>query len=367
MNRMPVGNAIVGQQQQQQPQQQQPGNVMMSRMTLRPQMARPAGTNTLAYQQPGQQIRMTLAKGPNGQIQIGQLQQQQQQQSQVAQQLAQQIAASGAGPQPTQNRQQLFEQHKRLMMQQQQQQIVAAGNEQQFSFNDNINELLNSPGVPNAQISMKPRQMMVVDAVGVGQNQMSPRGAPMPPQSPAGIAQLSPSPVQVSAAGGGRIFPSPQNVVTGQPGSALNNRLNFKQGDADSVLPPASPLLQGSPLPPNSQQQTPANIQQWQQQASPAQSSGGRLSAGPAVGIPSPSEVTNYGQAGALGFRSGQQSPSSTTQVSSATIIQQQQQQPPNPQGPNGQQILSLQKTNPMLNAQLSGMNCYIVPSVCVC
>lgn len=357
MNRMSVGNSIVGQQ------QQQPGNVMMSRMTLRPQMARPAGTNTLAYQQPGQQInlRMTLAKGPNGPIQIGQLQQQQQpqQQSQVAQQLAQQIAASGNGPQTSQNR--LFEQHKRLLMQQQQQQIVAAGNEQQFSYNDNINDLLNSPGVPNAQVSMKPRQMMVVDTGGVSQNQMSPRGH-LPPQSPAGIAQLSPSPVQVSSAGGGRIYPSPQNVVTGQSGSALSNRLNFKQNDVDSIPPPASPLLQGSPHPPNNQQQTSANIQQWQQQASPAQSSGGRLSAGPVVGIPSPSDVTNFGQGGALGFRSGQQSPSSTTQVSSATIIQQQQ---PNNQGPNGQQILSLQKTNPMLNAQLSG-KCYIVLSVCV-
>lgn len=268
------------------------------------------------------------------------------------------------------NNKQLLEQQKRLLLQQSHQQLVPQSQQpDNCTFPDNIKELLNSSVVPNAQITMKPRQTSAVQqqdnssqlspcyVPSVGNNAaMQVPSTPVLPQSPVAGSQLSPGPGNTPTAAlrtasyspaahpqSNTVYASPQTTSASSPFSS-NNRMSpghfmgnnnvtvaSSSSASPSPAPPVSPLVQqiASPQQSTGQPMTPIT---WQQQVSPANST--RLSSN----VPSPQVM----------------SPSSTstsTLPHSATNLP-----------PNGMVSLQ-QKTNPMLNAQLSGMSTYHIAS----
>lgn len=338
---------------------------------VRQQLQRPSGPMTpAAYQQLQQQQQqlsgIRMAKGPGGiSLQMG----------------------------PA-NKAALLEQQKRLLLQQQQQLIPQGPSQAEaYSFTDssNINELLNSSApAPNVGIQMKPRS--VVSTIGDGTNasvigtQLSPRygtvaapgGMQVPstvtvsghPQSPAQSAasQMSPGGPQVppslrappsfspaatqqqqqSSAG---IYPSPQSNRM-SPGHFVGGNGSTSAATASpSPAPPVSPLVASSPQQQQQQQQPVASgtmtpITSWQQQHSPVPNAAvvARLSGQ----VPSPAQVMSP---------SPSSSTSAVASVGGGALTQQQVVNTSSSGGGSSGNMISIQqKSNPMLNAQLSGM-----------
>lgn len=287
---------------------------------------------------------------------------------------------------PQQHKQQLFEHQRRLLLQQQQQEMVSQSQQppdSQFSglVPENINELLNSPRVPNAQITMKPRQQVSMSGQDGGLPQLSPRYATavigggggngggqmqmaqapnsasiLLPNSPASIpagSTSSPSPGQMNVRTPlghhmqqqQQIYASPQTPSNGSQPSFPSNRMSpfgatnnmvQQQGPNPSASP--SPVPPMSPLVQHQMVASPASATStlsWQQQASPAAQGSVTPTPGGAPrlsNVPSPAQVM---------------SPSTPN---------------PSQSGQNGGNgnvpnlvVSNQQKSNPMLNAQLSG------------
>lgn len=246
----------------------------------------------------------------------------------------------------------LLEQQKRLLLQQSHQQLVPQSQQpDNCNYPDNIKDLLNSSVVPNAQITIKARppgsntvtvagpqqpdaQLSPCYAVGGNTTTMQVPSTPVLPQSPVPGSQLSPGPGNTPGASAplrnvaaayqpppNTVYPSPQATSAPSPFTASNrmspghfvgnNGAVVSSAASPSPVPPVSPLVQQIASP----QQSSGQSISWQQQASPAS----RLSSN----VPSPQVM----------------SPSST-----ATSV------------PGMAPLVSIQqKTNPMLNAQLSG------------
>jgi hypothetical protein len=157
----------------------------------------------------------------------------------------------------------LMEQQKRLLAQQSQQQMIPQTQQQDGMFQgypENMNDLLNNSVAPNVSLAVKPRPgggPQTPNSADV--SQLSPRypipigaGVPSPlPQSPA--PQLSPGPAAgrqpySPAPAGQQSYPSPSGATAGYP-TANQHRMSphFVSSPSPATGGPNSPLMQMSP------------------------------------------------------------------------------------------------------------------------
>ncbi|CAG2108313.1 unnamed protein product, partial [Medioppia subpectinata] len=233
------------------------------------------------------------------------------------------------------NRKTLAEQQKqRLLAQQSLQQMIPQTQQSVDAmsfqgFPENMNELLNNSVAPNVALSVKPR------GGGGGPGSV---GGPHTPNSLSDVSQLSPRyPMPMSAGGGnGGAVPSPL---------------------------PQSPAPQLSPGPAQLRQPfSPATGAGQQQQQQPGQQSYPSPSGTATAGYPtanqhrmSPHFVSSPSPAQAGGPNSPMMVMSpQTNSWAPQSVVRPPPQMPQNSQQSVGQNV-SLQQTNPMLNAQLSG------------